>query len=257
MDDFTTYGGEFDEALENLEKTLIRCKESNISLNNEKCAMMLTDGIILGHHISAKGIQVDPTKIKVILNLSNSTFAKRGTSFLGYVGYYRRFIENFSQIAHPLFSLLNKNSEFLWTESCQHALEELKSKVFEAPILRGPNWSLPFHISTDASDTTIGVVLGQLEGNDPYTIYYINKNLSPIELNYMVTEKEFLVVIHAINKFWHYITGYPIILHTDHAAIKYLMNKPITNGRVTRWLLLLQEYDITILNKPGKDNVVA
>jgi hypothetical protein len=57
--------------------------------------------------------------------------------------------------------------------------------------------------------------------------------------------------------FWHYITGYPIVLHTDHAAIKYLMNKPITNGRVTRWLLLLQEYDITILNKPGKDNVVV
>jgi hypothetical protein len=63
--------------------------------------------------------------------------------------------------------------------NCQHALEELKTKVSEAPILRGPDWSLPFHISTDASDTTIGVVLGQQEGNDPYTIYYVNKNISP------------------------------------------------------------------------------
>jgi hypothetical protein len=100
-------------------------------------------------------------------------------------------------------------------------------------------------------------VLGQLEGKYPYAIYYVSKNLSPVELNYMVTEKEFLVVIHAINKFRHYITGYSVILHIDHVAIKYLMNKPITNGRVTRWLLLLQEFDITILDKPGKDNVVV
>jgi len=72
----------------------------------------------------------------------------------------------------------------------------------------------------------------------------------------MVTKKEFLVVIHTINKFQHYITGYPIILHVDHASIKYLMNKPITNGRVTRWLLLLHEYDIIILNKIRNDNEV-
>jgi hypothetical protein len=96
-----------------------------------------------------------------------------------------------------------------------------------------------------------------MEGKDPYAIYYVINNISPAELNYTVTKKEFLAVIHAINKFWHYITGYPVILHIDHAAIKYLMNKPITNGRVTRWFLLLQEYDITILNKLGKDNVVV
>jgi hypothetical protein len=76
-------------------------------------------------------------------------------------------------------------------------------------------------------------------------------------LNYTIIKKEFLNVIHAINKFRHYITEYIVILHIDHVVIKYLMNKPITNGRVTRWLLLLQEFDITILDKPGKDNVVV
>jgi hypothetical protein len=81
--------------------------------------------------------------------------------------------------------------------------------------------------------------------------------MTPPELNYIVTEKEFLVVVHAINKFRHYITGYEIFIHTDHSTIRYLMNKPITNGRVTRWLLLLQEFNITILDRPGKENVVA
>ena len=70
-------------------------------------------------------------------------------------------------------------------------------------------------------------------------------------------EKEFLAVVHAINKFWHYITGYQVFVHTDHAAIRFLMKKHVTNGRVTWWLLLLQEFDITILEKPGNDNVVA
>ena len=81
--------------------------------------------------------------------------------------------------------------------------------------------------------------------------------MTPAELNYTVTEKEFLAVIYAINKFRHYITGYESFVHTDHSAIRFLMNKPITNGRVTRWLLLLQEFNITIIDKPGKENVVA
>ena len=81
--------------------------------------------------------------------------------------------------------------------------------------------------------------------------------MTPVELNYTVTEKEFLVVIYAINRFRHYIIGYPTFVHTDHSAIKYLMNKSVTNARVTRWLLLLQEFDITIVDRPGKENVVV
>jgi hypothetical protein len=84
----------------------------------------------------------------------------------------------------------------------------------------------------------IGVVLGQKENLLTYVIYFISKNLAPTELNYTVTEKEFLAVVYAINKFRHYITGYEVFIHTDHSSIKYLMNKPITNGRITRWLLL-------------------
>lgn len=88
-------------------------------------------------------------------------------------------------------------------------------------------------------------------------IYYINKNLSPTELNYIVTEKEILVVIYAINKFGHYITRYPVVLYTEKYSTKYLANKPVTNGRVTRWLILFQEFDITIKDRPGKENPVA
>jgi hypothetical protein len=155
MHDFTTYGDEFDEASTNIEKMLIRCKESNVSLSNENHFMMETNGIVPGHHISKTCIQVDLEKIKVILNFPTPTTQKQVQIFIGYVGYYRRFIENFSHICHPLFSLLSKDIEFVWTDTCQHALDELKVKVFEAPLLRGPDWTLPFHILIDASDTGI------------------------------------------------------------------------------------------------------
>jgi len=133
----------------------------------------------------------------------------------------------------------------------------LKEKLVQALVLRGPNWSLPFCISSDASDTAIGATLGQEEDKQSYAIYFISKNLSPTELNYTVTEKEFLAVIFSINKFKHYITGYGVFVHTDHYAKRYLMNKPLTSGRVTRWLLLLHEFNITIVDRLGKSNVVA
>ena len=150
-----------------------------------------------------------------------------------------------------------KDVQFSWNDACQTAFTKLKNRLSTAPILRGPNWALPFHISSDASDTAIGLVLGQQDGQAPYAIYYISKNLAPAELNYTVTEKEFLAIVYSINKFRHYITGYPTFVHTDHSAIKYLMKKSITNARTTRWLLLLQEFDITIIDRPRKENVVA
>ena len=164
MDEFTAYGNNFQEALDNLEKVLIQCQETNLALSHEKCKMLLTEGIVSRHHISSQGIKVDPAKIEVIVGLPSPKTQKEVRSFLGHAGYYRRFIENFTKIATPMFKLLTKESEFQWTKYCQNAFEILKAKLSVVPILRGPDWSLPFHISTDAFDTAIGGFLIQKEG---------------------------------------------------------------------------------------------
>jgi hypothetical protein len=162
MDDFTPYGVSFQEALQNLEKVLKRCIQAHLSLSTEKCHMMMSEGIVLRHFISSQGIQVDPSKIQVIKNFPTPKTQTEVRSFLGNVGYYKRFINFFSKIASPLFVLLMKNVEFKWTNSCQEAFNTLKHQLSTAPILRGPDWTLPpLHISSDASDTTIGFVLGQ------------------------------------------------------------------------------------------------
>jgi hypothetical protein len=179
MDDFTLYGDDFQQALDNLEKVLIRCKETNLSLNHEKYRMMPIEGIVLGHHISDTVIRVDPAKIEIISQIKIPSSQNEVRSFLGHVGYYRRFIQNFTNLVAPLFKLLAKEDEFHWDEQCKIYFEILKKHLFSAPVLRGLNWSLPFHICINASDTSLGVILGQRENQLPYDIYFLSKNLSP------------------------------------------------------------------------------
>ena len=117
MDAFTPYGKNFEEALENLKKVLTRCEQTQLSLSTEKCHMMMSEGVVLGHFISVNGIQVDPSKIKVIKNIPTPPTQKEVRSFLVHAGYYRRFIEFFSKLASPLFSLLMKDVQFVWNEA--------------------------------------------------------------------------------------------------------------------------------------------
>jgi hypothetical protein len=118
MDDFTVYGNTYQEALDNLENVLIRCQEMNLSLGHEKCKMLLTEGVVLGHHVSSERIKVDLAKIEFIVRLPTPKTQKEVRRFLGHAGYYRRFIENFTKIVAPIFGLLIKYVDFFWTEQC-------------------------------------------------------------------------------------------------------------------------------------------
>jgi hypothetical protein len=257
MDEFTPYGKYFDEALDNLDKVLQRCREMNLSLSNEKCKMMMNEGILLGHHISSIGIEVDKIKIKTITLIPTPLKPKYIRSFLGHARYYRRFIKDFSKLSSPLFNLLSKDVYYCWTFNFQQAFKTIKEKLSTALVLQGPNWALLFHIHIDASDNSIGAVLGQDEEKKLYSICFISKKLVGAKLNYIVTENELLAVVHALIKFTHYVTRYKVFVHTDHVAIRYLMNKPDINGRMIRRFLLLQQFDLTILDNPSKQNVVA
>jgi len=148
--------------------------------------MMMAEGVILGHYICAAGIQVDPTKIQVIILLPTPCTQMEVFIFLGYGSYYLRFIKKISQISVPLYDL-TRNVDFKWSNKCDTTFTGLKKLVSIAPVLHGPNWEMPFHIPTHTSNAEIGTVLGQEVDKKPYTIYYISKNLTTVELNYIVT----------------------------------------------------------------------
>ena len=161
---------------------------------------------------------MDKAKIEIIVNLPPPTNVKEVRQFLGHAGFYRRFIKDFSKLARPMCALLAKDAKFKWDENCQHCFEELKRLLTSAPIVRRPNWELPFEVMCDASDQAMGAILGQRDEGKPYVIYYASKTLNEAQKNYTTTEKELLAVVFALDKFRAYLVGAPIVIFTDHSA---------------------------------------
>ncbi|KAM1695946.1 hypothetical protein ACFXTN_027529 [Malus domestica] len=257
MDDFIVFGDSFDKCLDNLTLILKRCVETNLVLNWEKCHFMVKQGIVLGHIISEKGIEVDKSKVDLVRYLPSPTSVREVRSFLGHAGFYRRFIKDFSKIAQPLCRLLQKDVSFEFNEACEKAFKHLKELLTTAPIITPPDWSIPFELMCDASDYALGAVLGQRKNKHSHVIYYASRTLNDAQLNYSTTEKELLAVVFALDKFRSYLIGTKVIVFTDHAALKYLFTKKEAKPRLIRWMLLLQEFDIEIRDKKGCENVVA
>ncbi|GJW34206.1 reverse transcriptase domain-containing protein [Tanacetum coccineum] len=258
MDDFFMFWGDsFDTCLSNLERMLKRCEDTNLVLNWEKCHFMCKEGIVLGHKISKSRIEVDQAKVDVIAKLPYPTTVKGVRSFLGHAGFYRRFIQDFSKISRPITHLLEKDTPFVFSQDCINAFETLKKKLTEAPILVVPDWNLPFELMCDASDFAISAVLGQCKTKHFQLIHYASKTMTEAQIHYTTTEKEMLAVVYAFEKFRPYLVLSKSIVYTDHSALKYLMNKQDAKPRLLRWVLLLQEFDITILDKKGSENLAA
>ena len=178
MDDFSVYGYSFEDCLRNLETVLQRCQDKNLALNWKKCHFMVTEGIILGHKIYAAGLEVDQEKIVVIKTLMPPTTVKGIKSFMGHVGFYRRFIKDFSKVSRPLCRLLEKDENFDFDESCRSAFEEIKSRLVSTPIMLTLDWSNEFEIMCDASDYAMGAVLGQRTEKIFKAIYYASKTFN-------------------------------------------------------------------------------
>jgi hypothetical protein len=139
MDDFTVCGDSFDKCLENLSLILKRCIETNLVLNYENCYFMVEQGIVLGHLLFSRGLEVDKTKIDVISSLPYPSCVREIRSFLGHAGFFRRFIKDFSKITAPLYKLLAKKVDFVFDQACKNAHDELKRHVTSAPIIQPPN----------------------------------------------------------------------------------------------------------------------
>ena len=200
---------------------------------------------------------MDQAKVSIIKTLLPPTTVKGIRSFLGYASFYRRFIRDFSKIARPLCRLLEKDAKFNFDESYQYSFEEIKSRLVEAPIMVKPDWNKEFEIMCDANDYAMGAVLGQKADKVFRAIYYSSKTFNEAQENYSTTKKEMLAMVFACEKFRPYILGSHVIIHTNHAAIKYLMAKIEAKPRLIRWVLLLQEFDLEIKDKKGCDNVIV
>ncbi|KAL9379588.1 hypothetical protein Peur_028070 [Populus x canadensis] len=205
MDDFTVYGDSFDKCLENLSLILKRCIETNLVLNYEKCYFMVEQGIVLGHVVSSRGLEVDKAKIDVISSLPYPSCVREIRSSLGHAGFYRRFIKDFSKITAPLYKLLAKEVDFVFDQACKDAHDELKRRVTSAPIIQPPNWDEPFEIMCDASDYAVGAVLGQRIGKNLHVIAYASRMLDEFPPGLSTSQKDKL---RADAKYYFWDTPY-------------------------------------------------
>ena len=257
MDDFSVFGISFDECLTNLEKVLKICVQNNLVLSWEKSHFMVQEGIVLGHLINKEGIQVDKAKVEVIKNLPLPQTQKQLRGFLGHAGFYRRFIKDFAKLAKPLTHLLCNNVDFSLGEEVISSFQLIKDALVTTPILQTPRWDLPFEIMCDASNNAVGAILGQRINGNLVVTYYASKTLGGAQVNYSTTEKELLAIVFALEKFRSYVLGSKITVFSDHAALKFLLTKKESKARLIRWILLLQEFDLEIKDRPGKENAAA
>ena len=178
----------------------------------------------MGHIVSSDGISPNPDKITAVKDFPQPQNVKGVRSFLGLANYYRRFVPRFSFIARPLNNLTRKGVKFHWDTNCQEAFDKLKRALTSAPILAYPDFTLPFEVYTDASLDGLGYCLGQIQNGREVVICYGGRDLNSAERNYSATEREALAVVDAIKKFQPYLHGRKFTVHTDHNALKWLMN---------------------------------
>ena len=162
---------------------------------------MVEQGIVLGHVVSSRGIEVDKAKVDTIQSLPYPTSVQEVRSFLGHAGFYRRFIKDFSKIALPLCKLLQKDVAFEFDEECKKAFDKLKELLTSTLVIQPPDWNVPFEIMCNTSDYAVNAVLGQRIGKASHAIYYASRTLNDDQRNYSTTEKEFLAIVFALEKF--------------------------------------------------------
>jgi len=254
MDDVVVYASSLREHDIKMNKLMERLREANLKLQPDKCEFLRHEVAYLGHIIGEDGVRPDPQKIAAVKNFPPPKSLKNVRQFLGLAGYYRRFIPQFSKIARPLSQLTKKETPFSWNKEQQHAFTLLKEALCNEPILQYPNFSLPFILTTDASNYAIGGVLSQKHDNGDLPIAYASRVLNPAEGNYSTIEKELLAITYCTNHFRPYLYGRKFTLITDHQPLTWIHKVKDPTSRLMRWRLKLEEYDYEVTYKCGTMN---
>lgn len=255
LDDIIIFSTSLQEHIQKLTTVFERLRQFNFKIQLDKSEFLQKEVNYLGHVITPNGIKPNPDKIKAILDFPIPRTPKELKSFLGLLGYYRKFIQNFAQLTKPMTSRLKKDNKIdINNSEYKNCFELCKHLLTNNPILQYPNFEEPFVLTTDASNYAIGAVLSQgLIGSD-LPVAYASRTLNEHEINYSTIEKELLAIVWATKYFRPYLYGRQFNIVTDHKPLQWLFSLKEPNSKLVRWRLRLEEYDYKITYKKGKLN---
>ena len=265
LDDIIIYSsGSVEDHLAKLEAVFKRLLECGLKLKPSKCSLLMKRIKYLGHVVSEQGAEADPEKVEKVRTWPLPTTIQELRQALGFFGYYRRFVKDFSKLAKPLHKLLqgvenksrvNKNTPVEMNQEAISAFELLKSKLTSPPILAFANYNLPFRLHTDASSRGLGAVLYQEQEGKMRVIAYASRGLKPSEVNYPAHKLEFLALKWSVcEKFQDYLYGNQFEVYTDSNPMSYVLTSAKLDATGHRWLAELSLYNFSIHYRPGTSN---
>lgn len=256
LDDLIVYGKNLSQHNNNLIDIMDRLRKVNLKLNGGKCQFLKKELLYLGHIIKDGGILPDPEKVQAIANCNEPTNCEEVKRVVALTNYYRRHLRDFAHIATPLNKLTRKNAIFEWSQECQDAFRKIKESITTAPLLEFPNFEKDnkFRVTTDASGYAIGAILSNSNGKP---VCFASRALNKSELNYATIEKELLAVVWAVKHFRPYLFGRKFEIFTDHKPLEGLFKMKNPSSRLTKFRLLLEEYDFEVVYVKGKNNAGA
>ena len=257
IDDLLITSKSYEEHVKNLNEVFELLFQAGLAINWDKCKFLKHETEFLGYCVGSGKIKAAASKLGAVRDFPRPKTVRQLRRFLGMVGWFRNFIPFLSDKSTCLNELLKKDQPFKWSSECQNAFEELKECLVNPPVLTVPDPTLPYEIHTDASDSGIGAVLLQRKNGVAQVVAFASRSLSKHERNYPVTQKECLALIWAVEKWKHFILGHSTThCYTDHASLVWLAGLKAPTGRLARWVCRLSEFDLKIIHKKGKLNLV-
>lgn len=257
LDDIIVYSTSLQEHIERLRSVFTRLRESNFKIQLDKSEFLRREVAYLGHIVTPDGVKPNPEKIKAIKNYPIPKTTKQIKGFLGLLGYYRKFINNFAKITKPLTKCLKKGAKIEHNPEFVDCFEYCKNLLTNEPILQYPDFSQPFNLTTDASNVALGAVLSQGPIGQDLPVAYASRTLNDSEMNYSTIEKECLCLVWATKYFRPYLFGRKFNIITDHKPLQWLFSLKDPSSKLLRWRIKMEEFDYKIIYKKGKLNTNA
>ena len=252
LDDIIVFSSTWEEHLARLLEVFERLRHAKLKLGAVKCTFAAKEVSYLGHRVTEEGLLPDPSLLAAIREIPPPKTATEVRSFLGLTGYYRRYVKGFAAIAAPLHALTRKDAVFHWSEDCQTAFNQLKTRLTTSPITAFPDFSQAFRLYTDASTAGLDVILAQVRDGKERIICCASRALNKAEKSYPATKLECLAIVWVVAKFRPYLMAMPFEVFTGHYALQWLKTMCMGSALLHRWSAALEEYDFTVRHRPGK-----